>query len=121
MCELQARLDESAERMAAMDLEAAGYRQQERELVRGRVLMDSQKVWGSVHGTQASATSKVFKLTGMSAESMKGLLSEVSQEVTSAEERISLAQSVPEAPAAGVAVGSPVALGSAGAVTGVLV
>ena len=85
------------------------------------MLMDAQKVWGSVHGTQASVMPKVFKLTGMSAESMKGLSSEVSQEVTSAEERISLAQSVPAEPVSGVAVGSPVASGSVGAVTGVLV
>ena len=121
MRELQARLDGAAERMKAIDLEKEANRQKERDLVRGRVLMDSQKVWGSVHGTQASAAPKVFKLTGMSAESVQGLSSEVSQVVTSAEERIALAKSVPEAPVAGVAVGSPVALGSAGAVTGVLV
>jgi hypothetical protein len=88
--ELQARLDESVERMAAIELEAAGYRQQERDLVRGSVLMDAQKVWGSVDGTAASAVPKVFSLVGKSADSVRALAGEVSQEVTGNEERAAL-------------------------------
>ena len=82
--------------------------------------MDAQRVWGSVQGTAAGATPKVFNLTGMAAESVGGLESEVSQHVTSAEERVALAQSG-AAPVEGVAVGAPVIGSSSAVVAGVLV
>ena len=57
----------------------------------------------------------------MSAEGVKELSSEVSQVVTGAEERAALARSGSAQPVAGVAVGSPVAVGASGVVAGVLV
>ena len=94
----------------------------DRALVCGKVLMDAQKVWGSMQGTVASAAPKVFKLTGdISAQGFAALSAEVSQVVTGAEERAALARSGPVQPVAGVAVGSPLAMGASGVVAGVLV
>ena len=47
-------------------------------------------VWGSGEG---KAVPKVFKLTDMSADEVRGLASEVSQEGTETEERVALNQS----------------------------
>jgi hypothetical protein len=90
----------------------------ERDEVCGRVRMDAQRVWGSVHGT--GVPPKVFNLNGMSAEDVAAHTPEVSQQLTSAEERISLARSVP-AVVEGVAVGSAVSFGGPAVVTGVVV
>ena len=59
----------------------------------------------------------------MAIESIATLSSEVSQVVTSPEERAALARSGAVQPVAGVAVpvGSPVAMGASGVVAGVLV
>ena len=47
-------------------------------------------VWGSEHCSELAAPPKVFKLTGMSAEQVWGLASEVSQEGTGTEERVAM-------------------------------
>ena len=92
----------------------------ERDDVCGRVRMDAQRVWGSVHGTAAGAPPKVFNLNGMPAKDVAALTPEVSQQLTSAEERISLARSAP-AVVEGVAVGSAVSFGDPAVVAGVAV
>ena len=50
-------------------------------------------VWGSVEGRVTAAAPKVFKLTGMSAEEVRGLASAVSQEETGTEERVAMNRS----------------------------
>ena len=87
VCEIESRLQEATDRMAAAELESERLREQERAVVCGKVHMDAQKVWGSVQGTAASAAPKVFSLVGKSADNVRALAGEVSQEVTSAEER----------------------------------
>ena len=74
-----------------------------------------------MQGTAASAAPKVFRLTGMSAEGVATLSSEVSQVVTGAAERAALARSDPVQLVTGVSVGSPVAMGASAVVAGVLV
>jgi len=46
-----------------------------------------------VEGRMAAPPTKVFKLTGMSAEEIRGLASEVSQESTGVEETVALNRS----------------------------
>jgi hypothetical protein len=92
----------------------------DRDELCGRVRMDAQRVWGSVHGTAAAVPPKVFNVNGMSAEDVAALSPEVSQQLTSAEERLSLAQPAP-AVVEGVAVGSAVSFGGPAVVAGVAV
>lgn len=75
-------------------------------------------MWGSVSGTAASAEPTVFRLTGMSAEDVKQVASEVSQELTGADERAWLERSGPMQPVVGVPVEST---SMPGTVPGVLV
>ena len=46
-----------------------------------------------MEGRAAAAAPKVFKLTGMSAEEVRGLASAVSQEETGTEERVAMNRS----------------------------
>jgi len=50
-------------------------------------------VWGSEEGSELAAPPKVFNLTGMSAEEVQGLASEVSQECTGTGERVAMNRS----------------------------
>ena len=60
---------------------------------RARLHGGAEVVWGSSQGRVAAALPKVFKLTGMSAEEVRGLASEVSQDGTGTEERVALNRS----------------------------
>jgi hypothetical protein len=63
------------------------------EETRVRLHGGAELVWGSVEGRMAAPPPKVFKLTGMSAEQIRGLASEVSQESTDVEETVALNRS----------------------------
>ena len=127
-CAQELKLAEYTRRLSELMIKEAQHRETceqlkraeraERDEVCGRVRMDAQRVWGSVHGT--GVPPKVFNLNGMSAEDVAAHTPEVSQQLTSAEERISLARSVP-AVVEGVAVGSAVSFGGPAVVTGVVV
>ena len=58
-----------------------------------RLYGGAEMVWGSVEGRVTAAAPKVFKLTGMSAEEVRGLASAVSQEETGTEERVAMNRS----------------------------
>ena len=47
-------------------------------------------MWGSMENTNVRAAPKIFKLVGVPAESVAALSSEVSQQITGAEERVAL-------------------------------
>ena len=57
---------------------------------RARLHMGAKHVWGSAESSATVAAPKVFKLTGMSVEEIRGRASEVSQMITGTEERVAL-------------------------------
>ena len=63
------------------------------EETRERLYRGAELVWGSEAGREAEAPPKVFRLTGMSAEEVRGVASEVSQECTGTEERVAMNRS----------------------------
>lgn len=91
--EAEALQAESDARVAELEGSVSELKAQERAMIRGKLLMDAQTVWGSVSGTAASAEPTVFRLTGMSAEDVKQVASEVSQELMGADERAWLERS----------------------------
>lgn len=124
---------ELARKLARLDVLEA----EERQKTRCKLRADSERVWGSASGSPAVASSgsadanglgstppaaapKVFRLTGMSAESVSALQSEVSQQLTSASEYAALNRAVPSV-VEGVAVGEPQAIPMADVFAGVLV
>ena len=60
---------------------------------RERLHQGAEMVWGSEEGRELATPPRVFKLTGMSAEEVRGLASEVSQEETGTEERVAMNRS----------------------------
>lgn len=118
----EARVEESTARVAALEQSISELQLKQRALTRGQLVMDAQRVWGSVSGTAASAEPTVFDLTGLSAEGMTAAMAEltsaVNQEVTGAEERAVLERSRPVEPVEGVRVEAPV---DPGVVTGMLI
>ena len=93
--ERDARLAELTARLAALDRAHAlePVRWEEPDETRERLYGGAEMVWGSVEGRVAAAPPKVFKLTGMSVEEVRGVASEVSQECTGTEERVAMNRS----------------------------
>ena len=91
----EVRLAELTARLAALDRARAlePVRWEMPEETRERLYGGAEMVWGSVEGKRAVATPKVFKLTGMSAEEVRGVASEVSRECTGTEERVAMNRS----------------------------
>ena len=87
--ELEARI---AARRLERDRELAEIEEQirrlDRQATRERLQRDAEHVWGA--GAKEHAAPKVFHLVGVSAESVRAVADQVSSEVTSVEERVSL-------------------------------
>ena len=87
--ELEARI---AARRLERDRELAEIEEQirrlDRQATRERLQRDAEHVWGA--GAKEHAAPKVFRLVGVSAESVRAVADQVSSEVTSVEERVSL-------------------------------
>ena len=93
--EREARCAELQARLAALDRARAlePTRWEMPAETRARLHGGAEVIWGSAEGRMAAAPPKVFKLTGMSAEEVRGVASEVSQECTGTEERVAMNRS----------------------------
>ena len=93
--EREVRLAELTARLAALDRARAlePVRWEMPDETRERLYEGAELVWGSVEGRVGAAPPKVFRLTGMSAEEVRGVASEVSQECTGTEECVAMNRS----------------------------
>ena len=67
-----------------------GMRAFDREATRERLQRDAAHVWGEGGAAKENAPPKVFRLVGMSAESVRAVGDHVSADVTGVEERVAL-------------------------------
>ena len=77
--------DKLKKEMAEIEAKIRGL---DRQATRERLQSDAEHVWGG--RAKENAAPKVFRLVGVSAESVRAVADQVSSEVTSVEERVSL-------------------------------